>query len=282
MTNGDHKKRGFEPLHDAHAIEQVVFAVQFLGPLDESTFKEASDILDPITGDLPKKSVAGIPNLVAFTIGDQAAPLSMLPPAALGRVYQSFQPDGTIGTEVRLDRGSMVFRTTLYTRWAATWSRAQKYFGAVIPKCVPKTRIAGVSLNYVDKFIWTGDPAECRPANLLEPKSKYLCPHVYDSEDLWHSHTGAFSRVDNQTKRLLNVNVDYIDERKGDVQRRMISIGTALSDLTNQPDYAPLDIAEKDAISFIDSKMQHLHDFGKIIFANIVNDEMSKRIALKA
>ena len=285
MANGDHKQHGFEPLHDAHAIEQVVFAIQFQTELEDPVFKEMCNELDTVADDLPKRVDFPGPNLVgpgqSLTLTFGIAP-SAIPSPPFGRIYQNIQPDGTVGNEFRVDRIQIVFRTTRYTRWAETWSRARKYFDVVLPKYVAKSRIAGISLNYVDKFIWNGAPADCRPSLLLGANSKYLCPLVYESPDLWHSHTGAFIRVDKHTKRLLNVNVDYLDEQRGGTSRRTIAIGTVLSDLVNQPEFAPLDINETSAVSFFDSRMQQLHDYGKTIFANIINDSMSKRIALKA
>lgn len=288
MVTSDHKKHGFEPLHDAHAIEQVVFAVQFHNPLDDAAFKDVCDELGPVTDDLPKKVPVGGPNLagsnligqnITFTFGGATSSIPSIP---FGMIYQNVERDGTIGIEFRVDRISIVFHTTLYTRWAATRTRARKYFDVVLPKYVAKSRLAGISLNYVDKFVWNGTPADCRPSLLLGANSKFLCPHVYDSPDLWHSHTGAFTRVDEYTKRLLNVNVDYIDEQRSGAPSRTIAISTVLSDLMNQPEFTPLEIKETEAISFFDLRMQQLHDYGKTVFANIINDSMSKRIALKA
>lgn len=281
MSNGDQNKHRFEPLHDAHAIEQVVFAVQFHGSLDDTVFKEVCDVLDLATDDLPKKVAIVAPSGQNFTVTFGGTPIPM-PPTPYGKSYQSVERDGTVGVEFIVDRTSLVFRTTLYTRWAATWLRARKYYALALSKYVAKLRIAGISLNYVDKFVWSGAPADCKPSVLLRPSSKYLCPHVYESADLWHSHTGAFIRFDAHTKRLLNVNVDYIDEQRGAALRRTIAIGTVLSDLMNQPEFVPLDIGETDAMSFFDLRMQQLHDYGKTVFADIINDSMSKRIALKA
>jgi uncharacterized protein (TIGR04255 family) len=282
MSNGDHKTSSFEPLHDAHAIEQVVFAVQFHASLDDTAFAGVCNALDPVTDDLPKKfgvgpSVAG--QNLTFTIGSAPLPVPSTP---YGKNHQFVQPDGVIGTEFNIDRTSIVFRTTRYTRWAETWSRARKYYDVVLPMYAAKLQVVGISLNYVDKFVWNGSPADCRPSLLLGANSKYLCPHVYETSELWHSHTGAFIRVDNQIKRLLNVNVDYLDEQRSSGLKRTVAIGTVLSDLLNQPEYASIDIGETTAISFIDTRMQQLHDFGKMVFANVINEPMSKRIALKA
>ena len=73
MSNGAQKKVGFDPLHDAHAIEQVVFAIQFDGQLDDMAFKEITDILGLLTSDLPKKDPLFRANFT-FEVGNLAAP----------------------------------------------------------------------------------------------------------------------------------------------------------------------------------------------------------------
>lgn len=267
----------FEPIHDAHAIEQVLFVLQVDHPLDDVNFAEARKVAEQFAPELPGRAeIQGF----AFAIGTPGpvGPMPSGPP--VGSVFHRTAPDGTIESELRIERASVTFRTSLYTRWDAVWARARKYFDAMAPKYVAQARISAISLNYVDKFAWIGALTECRPSLLLRPRSSYLCPHVYDAKDLWHSHTGAFLQVGNDTKRLLNINVDYLDENRPDGLRRLLTIRTVLTDLINQPGYASLEMAAKDAAKFLDAHMQELHDFGKVLFSDIINDEMSKRIAL--
>jgi len=87
-------------------------------------------------------------------------------------------------------------------------------------------------------------------------------------------------RVDEATKRLLNVNVDYLEENQPDGVRRVIAIATALTDLMNQPGYVSSRVMANDVCQFLDTHMKQLHHFGKEVFGNVVNDDMSKRIAL--
>lgn len=62
--------------------------------------------------------------------------------------------------------------------------------------------------------------------------------------------------------------------------RRVVAITTVLTDLMNQPGYNSPEAVAKDPLDFLDAHMQDMHVFGKKIFGNIINDEMSKRIAL--
>jgi hypothetical protein len=168
----------------------------------------------------------------------------------------------------------------LYSRWDAVWSQANKYFRALVPHYGANAKIIGISLNYADKFAWSGNLAACKPKLLLRANSKYLAPHVYDAPDFWHSHTGVFIRVDKVTKRLLNVNVDHLDEYRAGNQRRIVSVTTVITDQFNQPGYDLCELAGDNLVQFVESHMQQLHVFGKEVFGNIINDEMSKRIAL--
>lgn len=267
----------FEPIHDAHAIEQVLFVLQIDQPLDDVNFAEVRKISEQIASELPGRAeIQGF----ALTIG---APGSVGPAPSgptVGSVFHRTAPDGTIESELRVERTSVTFRTSIYTRWDAVWTRAHRYFDAIVPRYIAQARVSGISLNFVDKFVWTGPTTECRPSLLLRSGSNYLCPHVYGAQDLWHSHTGAFLRVGDDTKRLLNVNVDYLDENRPDGLRRVLAITTVLTDLMNQPGYTSSKVAAKDAAGFVDAHMNQLHDFGKTVFGNIINDEMSKRIAL--
>jgi hypothetical protein len=107
-----------------------------------------------------------------------------------------------------------------------------------------------------------------------------VCPHVFETREFWHSHTGKFIRASGNVKRLLNVNVDYLEETTAKGSRRVVSITTVLTDMLNQPNYSPTKINSKDALDFVDNSMEDLHVFGKEVLREIICPEMSKRIAL--
>lgn len=273
MPDNQNQNGRFEPLHEAHAIEQVMFVVQVDRPLDDTNIAAIYRVAEQFQPELPGRAeIQGL----ALTIGSRGSSR----PISAGRVFSRTRPDGTIESELRVERDSVTFRTTIYTRWSAIWAQARRYFDTIIPMYASHASIGGISINFVDKFLWVGTAAECRPNLLLRPGSIYLCPHVYNVQDLWHSHTGAFLRVSNETKRLLNINVDYLDENRPNGIQRVVAITTVLSDLMNQPGYAPSQVAANAAVEFLDSHMRQLHDFGKEVFGKIINDDMCRRIAL--
>lgn len=270
------KNGQFEPIYAAHAIEQVVFALQFDQPLEDAIFLEARKAAEQFKSELPGQiETQGLTLMLSSAAATQ-------PVQNAGFLFRRVAPDGAVESELRIDHSSVIFKTTLYSRWDAVWSQARKYFKTLVPIYAAQARMSGISIHYVDKFAWSGDLTACRPSLLLRAKSKYLCPHVFEAEDLWHSHTGVFIRVDGSTKRLLNVNVDYLDENRSGEVRRVVVISTVLTDLLNQPGYEPYVAEGNDIIGFVDARMQGLHVFGKQVFGDVINDTMSKRIALIA
>jgi uncharacterized protein (TIGR04255 family) len=268
----------FEPIHAAHAIEQVVFVVQFDTALDDHArfseiriaameFKSGEDL----PGEVPIQEFS-----IAVKHPDSAVP----PPLPSSFVLRSVARDGMTEQELMVERASLTFKTSLYSHWGTAWAQAKRYFERLVPLYVQNSQVRAISLNYVDKFVWDGDASECNPSLLFVPKSKYVCPHVFETREFWHSHTGKFIRASGNVKRLLNVNVDYLEETTAKGSRRVVSITTVLTDMLNQPNYSPTKINSKDALDFVDNSMEDLHVFGKEVLREIICPEMSKRIAL--
>ena len=115
---------------------------------------------------------------------------------------------------------------------------------------------------------------------MIRRPSPYVAPHVLTTKDLWHSYTGIFIRADKETKRLLNVNIDCVDDSPKGELRRVISIGTSLTDMFNQPSYDRKDMTDADAITVFREHLAILHSKSKQVFGQVITDEMCQRIAL--
>lgn len=268
----------FEPLHDAHAIEQMALALHFEGGINESAMLALRKATDHFKTDLP-----GVSDLqtVTLAVGNFPAGVLSSPRAALGRSYKLTRPDGTVETELRLEGNVVNYQTTAYTRWVKVWESAWRYLSIVQPIYLASSKLAAVSLNYVDKFHWLGEPDKYRPSALLRPGSRYISPHVHGLTDLWHSHTGAYLRPNERTKRLMNVNLDCLDQQNAaGEQRRVIQITTVLTDMLNQPGYTATDANAAAAPDFVANAFSDLHRFSKELIAEVLNDDMCTRIAL--
>jgi uncharacterized protein (TIGR04255 family) len=266
----------FEPIHDAHAIEQMALVLQTSSPLDDPRLSAVRKALDGFAEELPAAT-----DLQTLQIGVGIGPIGPIAPGNVnGRSRSRLRADGTFETELRVDRGSVAFRTAAYTRWDQVWAQARKLFDAVVGHYVEGSSIGAIGLTFIDRFYWNGEISECRPDSLFRPASAYLAPRVYDTSDLWHSHFGAFVRTDESTKRLLNVNCDCLDESREEGPRRVVVITTAITDMLNQPGYRSMTFDKDSAKHYFYQHVQQMHEDSKATFGGLVTDRIIKRVAL--
>jgi len=267
----------FEPIHAAHAIDQVAFIVLFDNLIDDDAFAYVKEISERFSDELPGKHHIKQQG-ISIPIGGQA-PAIQHPLTDMGLIRRSVSRDSTLEAELRIERSSVTFLTTRYTRWNAIWGQASSYFNAILTTYFANANLIAVGLNYVDKFIWKGNLEHCNSKLLIQENSKYICKHVFETNELWHSHTGAFIRIDEITKRLLNINIDCLNETIEENDKRVVSITTSVTDQFNQPFYLPY-LDDDNSIAMIDNHMQNMHIFGKDILSQLITEHMSKRIAL--
>lgn len=267
----------FEPIHKAHAIEQVSLGVSFDQELDDDGLKAAKDAIGN------PEELPGRAEMRGFSLMI-GAPTSMSPvaPSVAGHGFTKTRGDGTIESELQIQKSVIIFRTTAYTRWANLWTQAKTYFDAVLSIYLSKVRVTQVNLGYVDKFVATTAPDLCHPQEILRENSPHLTPGVLRSQNLWHCHTGAFDRVDEYVKRLTNVQVEYVSERRNEQDRGVVVIRTVLMDMYNQPGYTPFQLQPEATVHSVYVAFERLHALGKGVLRNIITDEMARRIALEA
>lgn len=276
MTDMSDQTEGFEPIHSAHAIEQVAFVIQFDRPFGDDLLPKLRQAAEQFSGDddLPGFSeVQGFSFVIGNSVPQQSnGNLS-------GIVRRSVSRDGTLECELRIERNAITFLTTRYSRWSEIWERVSRYLNALLPLYFEQAGLLAVGLNYVDKFVWSGGLENFNPRLLLKENSNYISGHIFDSKEFWHSHTGVFIRADEVTKRLLNVNIDHLDENRPEGQKRIVSITTTITDQFSQLGYETY-VVNNNTIAMISTHMQNMHKFGKTVLGNLITQSMSERIAL--
>lgn len=262
----------FEPLHSAHAIEQVLLGVQFQKPLDDAGLREARTA----AGNPP--DLPGRAELRGFALQAAGAPRAMSTGFSLTRM----RADGTEEAEFQVQRHLISFRTMLYTRWSDISAQTYSLFSAVLPVYLRRGPIAAIALNYVDKFVSSSLPPDCDVRPILQRNSPYLAPRVFETANLWHTHSGAFSKPDAYTRRLVAVNVDYVTEKLEERERTALVINSTLTDAFNQNGYDPLQLTPEDGMSFAKQTFESLHQEEKEVLRSIISGDLARRIALEA
>lgn len=266
----------FDPVHAGHAIEQVVFALRFDGVLEDPSLLSLRSSASHFERDLPGEGeISGI----SINFG---APLPGGAPLQPGFLRRKGSPTGLIEKELRVERSSITFITNIYSRWNDIWPEAERYFSSLAPEYLRAgLKIMGLGLIVVDKFVASSGVSNPRPDALLNRDSNFFARSVLSAVDLWHNHTGFFEKPDEKTKRLVNVNIDCVNEKKDGADRRVVIITKIINDAFNQPGSEPSNFDEDGTMLAISAHMSSMHKLEKSILKDIINQEMATRIALK-
>ena len=189
-------------------------------------------------------------------------------------------PKGVVVKELKLERQALTFRTLAYTRWSTVWKEARNYFEVVLARVPNEVMLSGYTLSYSDKFIWHGVASEMDVNLLLRQDSEYITPKTFSANDLWHCHSGQFVRAKESVKRLIVVDCDCVDEQEFGANRRVVRIGTTLTELLNQPGFEQSTIPLPSSMNTLDEAFRILHNELKKVFSEIVSDAIAETVGL--
>lgn len=275
----------FEPLHQAHAIEQVALAVNFMRPLDAKLLRASRDAVGsppdlPARAELRAFALSVGPNMMPAGAAVSGPAIQGGPAPIAGFSFTRMRPDGSEEIEFQVQRHQISFRTMVYTKWSNVFGQAQKLFDTVLPVFLGHSPITAIAMNYADKFVCLAPLGQCDPRSILRKDSPYLAPRIFEEKDLWHSHSGAFSRPDEQTKRLISVNIDLLTDKAEDKDRTQVSIASILTDGFNHPGYSPTELTPATGLEFVYRRFEALHALDKVVLGSIITPSVSQRIAL--
>lgn len=273
----------WKPLHDNHAINVMGLSVTFTEPLPAVLFRKAIAVAEQSALNEGLRHKQPLLNTFQFNVqGGVPQPLQQLPSG--GALFSSYFENSSlpgvapqISEQVQIEPQTVMYRTWGYVSW--TWQK-ERYL-RLLADCLSMIEgSAGVSLirlEYQDRFLFEGDPREASVASLLRAGSRYLSPHIFEENGMWHSHTGHFLPKDGVAQKLLQINVDALDEGFPAEIQRWINIATAREN--RYP--ASLDEIVAFELNSLATVLDSEHDELKIALAEIINDETANRIYLK-
>jgi uncharacterized protein (TIGR04255 family) len=281
VTPEEHQEVGyFEPLHEKHAIEQVIVQVNFDRPLPENEFSPPQKwqrLNAELNGRLP--AFLSEPGL-QFTHGSPVPK-----PGFSAHQLAYVGPDGIPLRLLRLERGLISYAATDYTRWEIIKKDAWDVIRAALEgHYLPNDlMVISTTLHYFNRFRWVGKNEEMVPSQLLRRDSPWIAPKLYHQNENWHCHCGEFRKQNAAVRRLINVNTDVVSQESPSGPSRSVSVSVMLVDALNQTGYEKTDGMTGDiALTWISNQLDDLHTAEKIIMAEVISTELQDRISLEA
>lgn len=265
----------YEPASGDHAVEEAVVGVRF----HEAASDEAYEAAAKVAADLAvQHELPGRVQLDPFSLvmGRQAIsagyrPLEVSKP---GHLFQRVTPAGAMEEELTLERAAVTYRTRNYKRWADVQDRIA---GILIPAVNAlgvggPEKIAVIELRCVDRFVSPkGTPSL---STLVRRDTEFLPPHLLNSTDFLHVHTGWFENSNDAGRTLINLNID-VGEFEGSRRASVIQVLSRQS--TEEGQFFSVFKGNEDAIT---QTLNELHVRDKELLRGLLAEDVQKSISL--
>jgi uncharacterized protein (TIGR04255 family) len=176
----------FRPLSDRHAIQEVVFVLHFSRRFSFEEMETFAKAHDRWQGELPKLSRDAVTLMVARGPAPPEVP-------SRGTTFESFKQDGTPAWRMKASDNWLAVNCLAYSRWADIWVQARSLLqrGAEVI-AAEVNPVTGLTLQYIDVFVWEGDVADYDLGELLRRDSEFIPPSIWGKGTFWHLHQGWF------------------------------------------------------------------------------------------
>lgn len=264
------------PVAKSHAIQSVVFALEWQGELTDQALTEIQKLAPELKSYFPQ---AFVQKEVKISIGGESTDTQLDQQDAGvhrlgGMVFQRKGRFGDVVSQLNVSRSSCIIIISEYERWVPTLQAVMRYFKLVLPVIMKEKSISIIALQYTDMFTWKDDPENLNLSDVFIHDSSYLAPSVFSQKGLWHCHHGYVIQqlADLEGSCLDNINVATVDNEND----RGIHITTAHKFTLN----SPLRVATKTYLQTIEKVQNELHVHNKDILRKLLTHEVCEKIHL--
>jgi uncharacterized protein (TIGR04255 family) len=263
----------WRPIHPHHAIERVKMSLVLSQAVPEKVLNRAASIIEETRADAGFGGMTRLQGaLVQLTIGPAQNPQTSQPQPISGWQFARLAESGFPVEVVQLNGAELLYETAEYGSWSMFAERMRAVLGGV-PAYVDSIISRRVTvLEYVDRFVFHGDPLNADARMILGGVSSALPDEAASGLQLWHIHRGWFKNKLNRTF-LVNVNLATQDGN--------LNSGEAVRSLEVTTRIELRHTEENADISYFHEDLKVLHDISKDVFGSAMNEDVRKSIGLE-
>jgi uncharacterized protein (TIGR04255 family) len=263
----------FRPSHERHAIREVAFVLSFSRDFEPSELETILRAHERWRDELPKANRLSAQQIRITGTGAEVRPVEQ---PLNGISFEAVKRDGSLEWRFLLQGNRVIVNCLSYTKWESIWPVARGLF-CHVPDLLAEENlgIIGCGLQYVNHFLWEGDPGDYKIQALFKIPSYYLPDSVLNVEGpLWHLHQGWFSHEGLVVpgRRLEKVKVDAIRQNEDHLTK---------VDITMRYDFEGV-MKAREAFDRIDAVFDDMHARIKKCLDGFLTEEMTRRISLNA
>ena len=265
----------FEPASGSHALLETVFFAQFSPEVDvQQLGEQLADVMEF----LPQKSpIQGFKIMVGTGGTETNAVITG------GWEFSRVGPDGSVEWVFRVTPEGLSVHCLAYTRWDEVWAKASDILFKALGKVPSGVGLAGIGMKVIDRFRFTGDTLGTYDLlQLARRPNQFIADRAFSAGHRWHCHTGWFDAVAGDDSPLASIEV--LNQLNIDAAPQIEPAGEKLFVMIDHNQVArspsgPLVLAAGSDV-WVSELMRQLHDANKKVLADIVTDEMARRINL--
>lgn len=265
----------FEPANGSHALLETVFFAQFSPEVD---VQQLGEQLEDVAEFLPVKIPIQGFKIIVGTSGPEANAV-----IASGWEFSRVAPDGSVEWVFRVTPEGLSVHCLAYTRWDEVWARASEILFKVLGKVPSDVGLTGIGMKVIDRFRFVGHNLETYDLlRLAKRPNQLIADRAFSAGHRWHCHTGWFDMVASGEGPLAPLEV--LNQLNIDAGPQMEPAGEKLFVMIDHNQVArnqagPLVLGEGSDV-WVSELMRQLHEANKKVLADIVTDEMARRINL--
>ncbi|SEJ57233.1 TIGR04255 family protein [Pseudomonas linyingensis] len=275
------RKEIFEPIKTAHAVAEVIFFFEF-SELLISSRKKMDDLKAGMVDLLPD---AKEQKSVQISLGDDEA--ASVQHSADAIQFSKQSPAGELQWLARVVGPTLSVHCVDYSRWAPVKTQFLAILECALNSLGIKDGFSGVGLKVIDRFRYNESAGAYDLARLVDPESKYVSRHVFDSGHRWHFYSGWYERdaVDLEGVEVLsqlNLDSSFVAISDG-VLQNFVTFDHTLALKNVEMGNGVLVALEggSSAVDVISKVFDNLHEVNKSIIRDVLSKEVADRMNLK-
>jgi len=266
------------PVKPDHSINEVVFVLTFSKPLTEENFNALTQLEAFFKNDLPKMELQ---QGAGFRFNTELKEMEPLPSKPIALSFKHYVDD-TFDWALRAEGNFIAVNCLNYNEgWKNIWPKVHRYLNHATQRLVNnELSIEGLSLQYIDRFIYEGQMDCYKTSTVFDEQSEYLNKKITKVGPYWHIHQGWFDGIKELSVRILNIL--NITAALADKEHHTTIDHSATVQLrqkiTNHKTLFEDTIQGKIAIDYY---FNLLHDENKKVLSDLLNEERIEDINLK-
>ena len=202
------------PFADKHSIQEVQISLVFPSNFEQQAIATARGVAQAQLSESLPRSAEVISGAIQIDLLNPDEPVQRnISSSSAGFQFAKVQGNAQPAQTVALTGNVFSLSFFEYESWIQTRKDADLYASTII-SALPliQNPVIAFGLRFIDRYTFNGLPEQAAARLLMNPKSPYTAPQIFDAGSAWHCNTGWFEDdTDDRILHNLNIASNLVD-----------------------------------------------------------------------